>query len=130
MSAKTPQSDDILSFDIDGFEVLVGRNARANDRLSLRVARPRDHWMHVAGVPGSHVVVRVPSGTDAAPRPVLEAAAHLAVKHSKAAEATGKVAVHHCRAGDVSKSRGAPAGQVLLRRFETLRVYAPGSGAT
>ena len=114
---------DFLVFDIGGFEVVVGRNARANDRLSLKLARPRDHWLHAAGVPGSHVVVRLPEGVESAPRDVLEAAARFAVRHSKARSATGKVPVHLARACDVGKERGAPAGQVTLRRFETLRVY-------
>ncbi len=110
--------------DVDGFEVLVGLSARENDRLSLRVADPLDIWMHAAGCPGSHVIVRNPDKLDALPRPVLQRAAALAVKHSKAKNAGGKVSVHVCRACDVSKRRGAPAGQVQLKRYDTLKVYA------
>jgi predicted ribosome quality control (RQC) complex YloA/Tae2 family protein len=108
---------------VDGIEVLVGRGARENDRLSLRVGRPRDHWLHAAGCAGSHVVVRVPDDGREVPRDVLLAAAELAAWHSKAREVRGKVPVHACRVEDVSKPRGAPPGQVRLRRFETLRVY-------
>ena len=70
------------------------------------------------------------------PREVLECAAQLAAFHSKARNARGKVDVHWCRAGEVSKARGAPAGQVQLRRWDTLKVYArnpfpePESGGT
>lgn len=117
--------DDYLVDDVDGFTVIVGRNARANDRLSLRLARPRDLWMHAAGVPGSHVVVRVEPGGPEPPSGVVEAAAALAVAHSKAKDARGKVPVHLCRGADVGKRRGSPPGQVTLRRFETLKVYAP-----
>lgn len=109
----------------DGFEILVGRNARENDRLSLREARPDDLWLHAAGYAGSHVVVRAAGGTTGdVPPAVLERAARLAIWHSKARGAGGKVPVHLCRGRDVSKRRGAPAGQVVLRDHDTLRVYA------
>lgn len=108
----------------DGFEILVGRSARENDRLSTREARPDDLWLHAAGYSGSHVVVRAADGkTGEVPREVVEHAAQLAIRHSKARGAGGKVPVHLCRARDVSKRRGAPAGQVVLRSYETLKVY-------
>ena len=106
----------------------MGRSARDNDRLSLRVARPRDLWLHAAGHAGSHVIVRAMDGpTGDVPRGVVERAAELAAWHSKARGSGGKVSVHLCRAAEVSKPRGAPAGQVRLKRYETVKVYARGS---
>jgi predicted ribosome quality control (RQC) complex YloA/Tae2 family protein len=117
------------SLTIDGFEVLVGRGARENDRLTFGVAEPHDFWLHVAGgTAGSHVVVRNPDGLAELPREVLRRAAQLAAWHSKARVAGGKVEVHVCRAADVSKRRGAPAGEVVLRRWDSVRVYAQVSG--
>ena len=117
------------TFELDGFEILVGRSARDNDRLSLRIAAARDLWLHAGGHAGSHVVVRALEGpTGEVPKHVLERAAELAAWHSKARGAGGKVGVHVCRAGDVGKARGAPAGQVRLRRYDTLRVYPRGPG--
>lgn len=110
--------------EIDGFEVLVGRGARENDALTFGESRPRDLWLHAAGYAGSHVVIRIPDGTDTAPPAVVEEAARLAAWHSKARGARGKVEVHVCRVADVSKPRGAPAGQVHLRSFRSVRVYA------
>ncbi len=110
--------------ELDGFEILVGRTARDNDRLSLRVARARDLWLHAAGHAGSHVVVRAAGGTtETVPKHVIERAAELAAWHSRARGAGGKVSVHVCRAADVSKPRGAPPGQVRLKRYETVKVY-------
>lgn len=107
-----------------GFEILVGRGDADNDRLTFEVADRRDFWLHVAGgTPGSHVVVRNPEGLAELPKAVIERAAQLAVWHSKARQAGGKVAVHVCRVADVSKAPGAPAGQVRLRRFDTVKVY-------
>jgi predicted ribosome quality control (RQC) complex YloA/Tae2 family protein len=112
-----------LQLDIEGFEVLVGRSARDNDELTFRVARPRDLWLHAAGHAGSHVVIRTPDDGSEVPRSVVEKAAGWAAWHSKARNARGKVDVHVCRAADIRKPRGAPAGTVELRRYDTVKVY-------
>src|SRR5699024_8149829 len=41
----------------DGFRLLVGRSAKDNDTLTLRIARGRDVWMHARDVAGSHVII-------------------------------------------------------------------------
>jgi predicted ribosome quality control (RQC) complex YloA/Tae2 family protein len=117
------------TFMIQGFEVLVGRGAEENDELSLRIAEPHDLWMHVGGqAAGSHVVVRNPDRVDV-PGAVLERAAQVAAWYSKARGAP-KVEVHYCRASDVSKPRGAPAGLVELAKWKSVRVRpaAPSAG--
>ena len=109
--------------DVEGFEVLIGKAATDNDYLTLKVAKPYDLWLHVAGVPGSHVVVRNPERLGEIPKPVVERAAEYAAFYSKAREARGKVEVHVCWASDVPKERGAPAGEVQLRRWDRVKVY-------
>ncbi|HSJ08599.1 MAG TPA: NFACT RNA binding domain-containing protein, partial [Longimicrobiales bacterium] len=101
----------------------IGRSARDNDELTFRVARPRDLWLHAAGYAGSHVVIRVPEDSDDVPRSVVEKAASYAAWHSKAQNARGKTEVHVCRAADIRKPRGVPAGTVELRRYDRIRVY-------
>lgn len=108
---------------IQGFEVLVGKGDAENDALTFGEAEPRDFWMHVAGCPGSHVVVKNPDDLHELPRGVLEAAAALAAWHSKARGARGKVEVHVCRVADVRKPRGFARGEVSLRRWDSVRVY-------
>jgi predicted ribosome quality control (RQC) complex YloA/Tae2 family protein len=114
---------------IEGFEVLIGKGDADNDALTFRVAEPRDFWLHVSGVPGSHVVVRNPEDLPELPREVLQEAARLAAWHSKARGSRGKVEVHVCRAGDVSKAPGQPPGEVHLRRWTSVKVYARESPA-
>jgi predicted ribosome quality control (RQC) complex YloA/Tae2 family protein len=107
---------------VEGFEVLVGRGDEENDVLTFEVAAPEDFWLHAAGgVPGSHVVVRNPEKLDALPADVIDAAAALAARHSKA-RGRARVEVHLCRVADVRKAKGAPAGEVVLRRWERVRV--------
>jgi len=111
---------------VDGFEILVGKADEDNDALTFGEAEPRDFWLHVAGPAGSHVVVRNPDNLEELPRPVLERAAELAAFYSKARDARGKVEVHVCRVADVSKPRGFPPGQVLLKRWKAVKVYPRG----
>lgn len=115
---------DYRRLEVDGFEILVGKGAAENDRLTFEIGEPRDFWLHVAGgVPGSHVVVRNPDDLPELPRPVLQRAAELAAWHSKARAARGKVEVHLCRVADVGKPRGFAPGEVALRCWESLKVY-------
>ncbi len=107
---------------LDGFEVLIGKGDADNDVLTFKVAAPLDVWMHVASVPGSHVIIRNPDKLSELPREVLERAAQLAAWHSKARDG-GKVEVHMCRVADVSKPRGFAPGKVLLKQFKGIRVY-------
>jgi predicted ribosome quality control (RQC) complex YloA/Tae2 family protein len=110
---------------VEGHEVLVGRGDVENDELTFGLADPEDFWLHVAGgIAGSHVVVRNPAKLGALPAAVLERVAELAVWHSKA-RGRARVEVHLCRVADVVKRRGAPAGEVELRRWKRVRVRRP-----
>jgi predicted ribosome quality control (RQC) complex YloA/Tae2 family protein len=103
-----------------GWTVLAGRTDRDNELLSLKLARPNDWWFHVKGMPGSHVVLRVPAGEEP-DRETVKAAAAVAAWHCKKRDAR-MVAVTATRARYVSKARGAPAGTVEVRRETVLKV--------
>jgi predicted ribosome quality control (RQC) complex YloA/Tae2 family protein len=103
----------------DGLIVLVGKTAADNDILTLKLAAPRDFWMHVAADSGSHVVIRNPEGLTALPRDTAQFAAGLAAGYSKARQG-GRVAVHVAQRADVSKPRGLAPGKVLLARYKTV----------
>jgi predicted ribosome quality control (RQC) complex YloA/Tae2 family protein len=38
----------------DGLSILMGKTAKVNDHLTLKVANPDDLWLHARGTPGSH----------------------------------------------------------------------------
>jgi predicted ribosome quality control (RQC) complex YloA/Tae2 family protein len=103
----------------DGLVVLVGKTAADNDILTLKLAAPRDFWMHVAAESGSHVVIRNPDGHATLPRDTAQFAAALAARYSKARKG-GRVAVHVAQRADVSKPRGLAPGKVLLARYRTI----------
>jgi predicted ribosome quality control (RQC) complex YloA/Tae2 family protein len=103
-----------------GHTVLVGRSAEENDILSLKLARPRDFFFHVSGQPGSHVIVLVESGAEL-DRDTIRFAASLAAAFSSA-RAARQVSVHYASCADVSKRRGQPPGEVMLRDWKSVRV--------
>lgn len=97
-----------------GQKILVGKGAADNDTLTLTVARPHDHWMHVRGVPGSHVVVPLERKAVIGQELLLDAA-HLAAHFSKQrGEPTVEIA--HTEKRFVRKPKGAPAGSVNVDR--------------
>ena len=103
-----------------GWIVLAGRNDQDNDQLSLKIAKANDYWFHVKGLPGSHVVLQVPSGEEP-DNATLKAAAAVAAWHSKKRESK-QVAVSCTQARYVTKPRGAKPGTVQIRKEKVLKV--------
>jgi len=105
----------------DGYVVLVGRSGPENDTLTFRVASPWDIWLHAAGLPGAHVIIRNPARLKSVPEGTLRAAAGIAAWYS-GARGDSKVEVHYTPRKHVHKRKGMPAGQVLVRRFRSILV--------
>ena len=105
--------------DVDGFAVLIGRNARDNDRL-LREAAPNDLWLHAKGFAGSHVIIKR-GGRNEIPDAVVRRAARLAAEHSKAS-GERHVEVVVAEAKHVRKPKGAPPGLANVAQCATLTV--------
>jgi predicted ribosome quality control (RQC) complex YloA/Tae2 family protein len=104
----------------DGYVIYVGKDAKANERLTLKVARPHDLWLHAHGYGGSHVVVMNPRKGKEIPARTLREAAELAAWWSQG-RPNRRLDVVFCERRQVRKRRGAPTGQVTLRAFETIR---------
>ncbi len=102
-----------------GFTVLVGRNNRQNDKLTLKQADKNDLWFHTKDIPGSHTVI-ICNGKEPDEDTILYAAS-LAAAHSKAREA-GKVPVDYTKIRYVSKPQGAKPGMVIYINQKTLYV--------
>ncbi len=107
----------------DGLPILVGRDTRGNDYLTLHVARSQDLWLHVQGRSGSHVVVQVPSRSSGVPRRTLIQAAQLAAYYSQA-RSDGKVAVDYTLRKYVRKPRKTKPGLVTISQEKTI-IVAP-----
>jgi predicted ribosome quality control (RQC) complex YloA/Tae2 family protein len=101
--------------------VRVGRSNADNDALTHDFARPDDIWLHASGVAGSHVLIRMQGRAGNPPRQVLEAAAAIAARFSKAKHA-GTVPVLWTRKRYVRKPRGAKPGLASCTHEKTLFV--------
>jgi predicted ribosome quality control (RQC) complex YloA/Tae2 family protein len=100
-----------------GARIYVGRSPRENAEVTFRIARPDDLWFHARGVPGSHVVLQLPSGSE--PRDDdLDAAADLAAAHSKA-RASGRVEIDYTERKHVRKQRDGGPGLVWYTHART-----------
>jgi len=108
-----------------GWELLVGKNSEGNDRLTTRLARADDLWLHAEGQPGSHVLIRNPRKMEI-PHDILVKAASLAAYYSKG-KGAGKVAVTYAEARFVRKPKWAKPGLVTLSRHETIMVAPAGA---
>jgi predicted ribosome quality control (RQC) complex YloA/Tae2 family protein len=105
----------------DGYQVLVGENAEANDYLLTRVARPNDWWLHVRAGTGAHVIIRTNNQPERVPRRTLEFAAKLAAQNSADRHAH-IVEVDYTLRKYVRKPKGAPSGFALYTHEKTLAV--------
>jgi len=104
---------------VDGFEILIGRNNRQNERLSLKDAEKHDIWLHAAKMPGAHVIIRT-NGQEV-PDSTLEQAAALAAANSRGRDA-GTVAVDYTLARHVSRMPGGRPGMVNYTDYYTMYV--------
>lgn len=104
----------------NGFEILVGRNNRENDLLTLHFANKNDVWLHAKNIQGSHVVIRNPENREI-PMPTLLEAAGLAAYFSRAKHSS-HVPVDYTLVKYVTKPRGAKEGFVIYTHEKTLFV--------
>lgn len=102
----------------DGLPILVGKTAKDNDHLTLKVANPDDLWLHARGTPGSHVVVRLEKGATVPPE-TLKDAATLTLWFSDLRK-SGKGEVIYTLRKFVKKGKGFKPGSVTVEREKSL----------
>jgi predicted ribosome quality control (RQC) complex YloA/Tae2 family protein len=101
-----------------GYEVLIGRNNRQNDRLTFRIAGDYDLWFHTQEIPGSHLLLRLPAG--AAPEATdLQFSADLAAYYSRARQ-SDRVPVVYTEPKHVYKPKGTKPGMAIYKQERIL----------
>ena len=120
LKAKPPKSSPPLEYiSSDGYRILLGRNNKQNDKLTLKTASKTDIWLHTHNIPGSHVIIET-HGEDV-PVNTIEEAAVLAAVNSKAKNSS-QVPVDYCLVKFVKKPNGAKPGMVIFSNNKTLYV--------
>lgn len=118
--AHTPKPTGYLSFkSSEGFKIMVGKNNRQNDYLTMKTAKDDDVWLHAKDMPGAHVIIKT-EGTPPPERTLTEAAM-LAAYYSKG-KMSGNVPVDYTLREHVRKPRGAKPGLVIYDHQSTLFV--------
>ncbi len=103
----------------NGFEILVGRNNKQNDKLTLKDAEKSDLWLHTKNIHGSHVIIKC-EGREPDEETILYAA-KLAAYHSKA-RSSSQVPVDFTEVRYVKKPNGAKPGMVIFTNNRTVYV--------
>ena len=106
-----------IKYEYNGITILVGRNNVQNDKLTFKIAKKTDMWLHTKKIHGSHVIIR----SDNVPDDVLLYAAKLAVMHS-AGKNSSKVEVDYTQVKFVHKEAGAKPGMVVYTDYHTVVV--------
>lgn len=108
-----------LKYTIDSFTLLVGRNNKENDYLTLKFAKKNDIWFHTKDIHGSHAVLLLNNKKPS--NDILIKCAEITAFHSKA-RLSSSVPVDTCEIRYVKKPKGAKPGMVIYTNYKTLYV--------
>lgn len=117
---ETPRDDqNVLSFDIDGYQVLVGRNNVSNERMVAdhKGRHPDCLWLHALGASGSHVICCL-EGKGQVPYDTFKSVGKLAIEYSR----SRGTAVRFAPLTKVFKPDGAPSGIWQARPYRTFDI--------
>lgn len=109
-----------IKYTIDGYTVLVGRNNKENDYLSLKYANKTDLWFHTKDIHGSHTILKLDNKTFPDDK-LLVKVAEIAALHSKAKNSSN-IPVDYCEVRFVKKPSGSKPGMVIYTNNKTLYV--------
>lgn len=120
---KREKQEEVLpyhEYNFEGYHIMVGKHAKANDELTLKVANKDDLWLHAKDVAGSHVVIRHQAGKNI-PKTVLERAAQLAAWFSKR-KTDSLCPVIYTPKKHVRKRKGTAPGAMVVEKEQILMV--------
>lgn len=109
-----------LEYTIGNFTLLVGRNNKENDYLTLKYAKKTDLWFHTKDIHGSHAVLQIDSSLKP-DNDILIKCAEIVAYHSKSRNSSN-VPVDICEVKYVKKPNGAKPGMVVYTNNITLNV--------
>ena len=107
----------------EGFLIVVGRNNRQNDLLTLKQSAKTDLWLHVQKLHGSHVIIRCEGQTPG--DDTITQAAQLAAWYSQARQSKN-VPVDVTPVKQVKKPVGSKPGMVIYHEYRTVIVDPKG----
>jgi predicted ribosome quality control (RQC) complex YloA/Tae2 family protein len=113
----------VRTFTVEGYQLLVGESAEANDYLVTRVASPSDLWFHVHAAAGAHGILRTQGQPSRVPDTIIRRAAEIVAARSGKGEKHAEIVpVDVTEKRYVRKPRGAKPGMVTYERARCLDV--------
>lgn len=109
-----------LDYNVNGWLILVGRDANENDELLRRHVKGSDMWLHTRDCPGGYVFVKYRAGKTI-PLDILLDAGNLAVYFSKARK-NGKADLYYTQVKHLRRAKNGPKGLVLPTQEKNLSV--------
>ncbi|GGA84128.1 Rqc2 family fibronectin-binding protein [Ornithinibacillus halotolerans] len=101
----------------DGTLILVGKNNKQNEYLTMKLARRDEIWLHTKDIPGSHVIIRSNQPSEE----TIREAAKLAAYFSKS-QNSSSVPVDYTFVKHVKKPNGSKPGFVIYDNQKTIYV--------
>lgn len=109
-----------LDYTIDGWYILVGRDADENDDLLRHYVKGPDLWMHARDFSGGFIFIKNRPGKTI-PLDILLYAGNLAVYYSKARK-SGKADLYYTHVKYLRRAKDGPKGLVLPTHEKNLTV--------
>lgn len=117
---KTKKTHPGLDYTVNGWYILVGRDANENDELLRRHVKGADMWLHTRDCPGGYVFIKYRAGKTI-PLDILLDAGNLAVYFSKARK-NGKADLYYTQVKHLRRAKNGPKGLVLPTQEKNLSV--------
>ena len=112
-----------IKYTVEGYTLLVGRNNKENDFLTLKYSKKTDIWFHTKDIHGSHAILLLENTNPnkLVNDKILVKCAEICAFHSKARNSSN-VPVDYCEVKYVKKPNGAKPGMVIYSNNHTLYV--------
>lgn len=108
-----------LTFEVDDYVILVGKNNLQNDKLTFKMAGGSDVWVHTKNVHGSHTIIFA-EGRDI-PNHVITIACEIAAYYSQASQSPSVECDYTLRKNIKRHPSGKPA-MVIYTNFSSALV--------
>ena len=110
-----------LTFLVDNFTFLVGKNNKQNDYITTRVGKNEDIWFHTKDFHGSHGILKCNGMAETVSQNTIISCAKIVVSHSKAKHSSN-VPVDYCFVKYVKKPSNSKPGMVIYSHNKTVYV--------
>lgn len=111
----------LTKYNLDGIEIIVGKNNMQNDYITNTLAKPYDWWFHAKDVPGSHVLLKSPFSNYTLSEKEIRFCANLAASFSKSSHSSS-VPVDYLLAKYTKKIPGLKGCEVTYSNQKTIYI--------